>query len=139
MKKAFTSALTLAQWQLRAPLIVETDMLDYALAAILSMVTNDGVHPLAFLFRTFTALKLNYDVHDKELLAIYEAFRAWRHYLEGSSHPIDVITDHKNLKYFSTTKLLIRRQAQWSEYLTTFNMVIRFRPGRLGTKPNALT
>lgn len=139
LKKAFTSAPTLAQWKPGAPLIVETDASDYALAAILSMVTDDGVHPLAFLSRTFTAPELNYDVHDKELLAIYEAFRAWCHYLEGSSHPIDVITDHKNLEYFSTTKLLTRRQARWSEYLNAFNMVIRFRPGRLGTKPDALT
>lgn len=76
LKKAFTSAPTLMQWKPGAPLIVETDALDYALAAILSMVTDDGVHPLVFLSRTFTALELNYNVHNKELLAIYEAFRA---------------------------------------------------------------
>ena len=74
LKKAFTSAPTLAQWQPGAPLIVETDASDYALAAILSMVTEDGVHPLAFLSQTFSAAELNYDVHDKELLAIFEAF-----------------------------------------------------------------
>ena len=56
LKKAFTSAPTLAQWKPGAPLIVETDASDYALAAILSMVTNDGVHPLAFLSRTFSEL-----------------------------------------------------------------------------------
>ena len=47
--------------------------------------------------------------------------------------------DHKNLEYFSTTKVLTQRQAWWSEYLSQFNLVIRFRPGRLGTKPDALT
>jgi transposase InsO family protein len=82
---------------------------------------------------------LNYDVHDKELLAIFEAFRSWRHYLEGAPSQIDVVTDHKNLEYFATTKLLSRRQARWSEFLSAFNMVIRFRPGRLGAKPDALT
>jgi hypothetical protein len=82
---------------------------------------------------------LNYDTHDKELLAIHEAFRQWRHYLEGSPHPIDVVTDHKNLEYFATTKLLSRRQARWSEFLSAFNLVIRFRPGKLGTKPDSLT
>ena len=103
-------------------------------------VLPDGtVHPIAFHSRTLTATELNYDTHDKELLAIYEAFRTWRHYLEGSSTPIDVITDHKNLEYFSTTKLLTRRQARWSEYLNAFNLVIRFRPGKLGAKPDALT
>jgi RNase H-like domain found in reverse transcriptase len=54
----------------------------------------------------FTSPELNYDVRDKELLAIFEAFQRWQHYLEGSADPIDVVTDHKNLKYFSTTKLL---------------------------------
>ena len=115
------------------------DASDYALAAILSMVTDDGVHLLAFLSRTFTAPELNYNVYNKELLAIYEAFHAWRHCLEGSSHPIDVITDHKNLKYFSTTKLLTRRQARWSEFLSAFNFTVFYRPGRLGGKPDSLT
>ena len=87
----------------------------------------------------FTSPELNYDVHDKELLAIFEAFTQWRHYLEGSSTPIDIVTNHKNLEYFSTTKLLTRRQAQWSEYLAQLNLVIQFRPSKLGAKPDALT
>ena len=84
-------------------------------------------------------MELNYDTHDKELLAIFEAFQMWRHYLEGSHHKIDVVTDHRNLEYFSTTKVLSRQQARWSEFLSAFNMLIRFRPGKLGEKPDALT
>jgi len=119
---------------------METDASDYALAAILFIMTKDSeIHPIAFHSRTFSAPELNYDVHDKELLAIFEAFKIWRHYLEGSASPIDVVMDHKNLEYFSTTKILTCRQARWSEYLSQFNLVIRFRPGRLGTKPDALT
>ena len=72
-------------------------------------------------------------------LAIFEAFRVWRHFLEGSGIPIDVVTNHKNLKYFSTTKVLTCQQARWSEYLSSFNLVIRFCPGKLGTKPDSLT
>ena len=53
--------------------------------------------------------------------------------------PIDVVTDHQNLQYFSTTKILTRRQACWSEFLSAFNLVIRFHPGKLGTKPDVLT
>jgi RNase H-like domain found in reverse transcriptase len=86
---------------------VETDASDYALGAILSLFDEEGVlHPVAFHSRTFTGAKLNYNVHDKELLAIFEAFQRWQHYLEGSGSPIDVVTDHKNLEYFATTKLL---------------------------------
>ena len=65
---------------------------------------NGELHPVTFLSRTFTLAKLDYDVHDKELLAIYEAFKAWGHYCEGSTFSIDVITDHKNLEYFLTMK-----------------------------------
>ena len=140
LKNSFTTAPVLTHWRPDLPIIVETDASDYALAAILSVQeTNGDVHPVAFHSRTFSATELNYDVHDKELLAIFDAFKIWRHYLEGSTFPVDVVTDHKNLEYFSTTKILSRRQARWSEFLSGFNMVIRFRPGRLGTKPDALT
>jgi len=47
--------------------------------------------------------------------------------------------DHKNLEYFSTTKILIQRQAQWSKYLSQFNLVIRFHPGHLSTKLDTFT
>jgi len=140
LKKAFTTAPILTHWVPDRQIIIETDASDYALAAILSIFTDDDeIHPIAFHSRTFTTSELNYDTHDKELLAIFEAFKIWRHYLEGSTFPVDVVTDHKNLEYFATTKLLSRRQARWSEYLSRFNLVIRFRPGKLGTKPDALT
>jgi len=140
LKKVFTSAPILTHWIPNAQLIVETDASDYALAAILSIVNEDNeVHLVAFHSRTFTAAELNYDIYDKELLAIFEAFKIWRHYLEGQAYPIDVVMDHKNLEYFSTTKVLTQRQAQWSKYLSQFNLVIRFHPGRLGTKLDALT
>jgi hypothetical protein len=92
-----------------------------------------------FYSRTLTAPELNYDTHDKELLAIHEVFRHWRHYLEGTGTPVDVVMDHKNLEYFSTSKVLTRRQARWSEFLSQFNMVICFHPGHLGAKPDSLT
>jgi len=119
---------------------METDTLDYALAVIILMQTSEGeLHPIAFHSCTFTHAKLNYNVHNKELMAIFKAFKRWRHYLEGSSLPIDVVTDHKNLEYFGTTKLLTRREAHWSEYLSQFNLVIRFCLSKLGAKPDALT
>ena len=141
LKKVFTTAPVLTHWVPNTQIILETDASDYALTAILSIVSPDDseVHPIAFHSRTFTAPELNYDVHDKELLVIFEAFKIWRHYLEGPTSLIDVVTDHKNLEYFATTKLLTRRQVRWSEYLSQFNLVIHFRPSQLGSKPNALT
>ena len=108
LKKAFTSAPILTHWIPDAQLIVETDASDYALTAILSVVNEDNeVHPVAFHSHTFTAVELNYNTYDKELLAIFEAFKIWQYYLEGLAYPIDVVTDYKNLEYFSTTKILI--------------------------------
>ena len=140
LKDTFTSAPILHHFDPALPPIVETDASDYAVAGILSLRTDDGdIHPVAFYSRTLHGAELNYDTHDKELLAIFEAFKTWRHYLESPVHTIDVVTDHKNLEYFATTKTLSRRQARWSEYLSSFNMVVRFRPGKLGEKPDSLT
>ena len=119
---------------------METDASDYAVAGILSITCADGeLRPVAFYSWTLTAPELNYDTHDKELLAIFEAFWTRCHYLEGSATLVDVITDHKNLEYFSTSKVLTRRQAWWSEFLSSFNLVIHFRPRKLSAKPDALT
>jgi hypothetical protein len=81
----------------------------------------------------------NYKIYDKELLAIIRCFKQWRPELEGATHPIQVLSDHKNLQYFATTKQLSHRQARWSEYLSRFNFKITYRPGKDGEKPDALT
>jgi len=140
LKEEFTHAPVLTHWVPDAKVVVETDALDYALAAILSTYTPDGeLHPIAFHSHSFNPMELNYDTHDKELLTIFKGFKHWHQYLEGSRTLIDVVTDHKNLEYFATTKLLTRCQARWSEFLSQFNMVICFQPGKLGAKPDALT
>jgi len=139
LKEAFTSASTLVHWDLHSPMIMETDASDHALAAILSTQVNGNVHLIAFHSQVFHAIELNYDVHDKELLVIFEAFKKWWHYLEGTPTPVDVLTNHKNLVYFCKLKALSCHQARWSEFLAQFNLTIKFQPGRLGAKPDALT
>ena len=140
LKHAFTTAPILTHFIPDTPITVETDASDYTVASILSITCADGeLHPVAFYSQTLTAPELNYDTHNKELLAIFEAFKSWCHYLEGSASPVDVVTDHKNLEYFSTSKVLTCRQARWSEFLSQFNLVICFHPGKLGAKPDALT
>ena len=140
LKKAFITALVLMHWIPDTPIMLETDASDYTLAAILSIRTPDGnYYPVAFHSPTFKDTETNYNIHDKELMAIYDAFKCWHHYLEGASTPIDVVIDHRNLQYFSTMKVLSHRQARCSEYLSQFNMVICFCTRKLSTKPDALT
>jgi len=89
---------------------METDALDYALAEILSIVNKENeVHLVTFHSCTFTIAELNYDTYNEELLAIFEVFKIWQHYLEGLAYPIDIVMNHKNLEYFSTTRILIWR------------------------------
>ena len=73
-----------------------------------------------------TPAECNYEIYDKELLAIVKAFELWRPELEGraSDEKIKVITDYRNLEYYMSTKQLNRRQARWSEYLSRFNSEI---------------
>ena len=80
---------------------MKTNTLDYTLTAIFSIVNKENeVHLVAFHFHTFTIIELNYDTHDKKLLAIFKAFKIWRHYLEGLVYPIDVVIDYKTLSIF---------------------------------------
>ena len=128
LKDAFTTAPILTHFDPANPIVIETDRSDYAIAAILSQVTpsDNNLHPVAYHSRTMLPAELNYKIYYKELLAIHEAFKHWRTYLEGASHVILVMSDHKNLEYFTTTKVLTRRQARWSEYLVGFNYTIRY-------------
>src|SRR6201981_3166474 len=139
LKDAFTSTPILTHWLPDHPIIVEIDASDYTISSIISIRCEDGeICLVAFYSRMLTAPELNYDTHDKELLTIFEAFHSWCHYLEGSATLVDVVTDHKNLEYFTMTKLLPRRQARWLEFLSQFNLIVRFRPGKLGMKPDVL-
>ena len=81
----------------------------------------------------------NYEIYDKELLAIIRCFEEWRPDLEGTDLPVQVLTDHKSLEYFMTTKRLTRRQARWAEFLADYNFQITYRPGKQNDKADALT
>ena len=76
LKKAFTSAPVLTHWMPDIPITVKTNASDCVLTAVLSVMTPSGeLHPVAFHSRTFHTPECNYDVHDKELLTIYKAFK----------------------------------------------------------------
>jgi len=77
----------------------------------------------------------NYDIYDKEMLAVMRALEQWRHYLEGATHPVQVLTDHKNLEYFMTAQKLNRRQARWSVFLSRFDLNLQHRPGKSSANP----
>ena len=83
--------------------------------------------------------EFNYEIYNKEFLAIIKAFEMWKSELEGTQDPVQVIIDHKNLEYFMFSKFLNRRQARWSEFLSKFNSKIIYRPGSLNNKMDVFT
>jgi len=98
---------------------METNILEYALTAIfLIIIKKKEVHPVTFYSYTFRATKINYNIHNKELLMVFEAFYMQYYYLEESELPIAIIMNHKNPEYFSTTKILSYCQARWLESLS---------------------
>jgi len=80
----------------------------------------------------------NYEIHDKEMLAIIHTLEEWRHFLEGAQHLVEIWTDHKNLEYFMIAKKLNHRQACWSLYLACFDFKLAHHPGHSMGKPDAL-
>ncbi|KAG0156085.1 hypothetical protein PDIDSM_3261 [Penicillium digitatum] len=131
LKKAFTSAPVLKAFDWSKEIVLETDASDFVSAGVLSQYDDAGIlHPIAFFSKKHSAAECNYEKYGKELLAIIRCFEEWRPELEGTPSPVKVITDHRNLEYFTTTKLLNRRQARWSEFLSRFNFKITYRPGK---------
>jgi len=107
---------------------------------VLSQRDEEGrLHPVAFHSRKFTPAEINYEIHDKELLAVVDAFKHWRRYCEGATQQVQVFSDHQNLEYFTNTKVLNRRQARWAQELAGVDFRIYYRPGTQNGKPDALS
>jgi len=121
-------------------IVVETDASAFVSTAVLSQDDDEGtLHPVAFFSKKHSPAKCNYEIYDKELMAIAWAFEEWHAELQSVENPISVLTDHKNLEYFMTTKLLNRRQARWAQFFTQFNFKIIYRPEKAGAIPDSLT
>lgn len=88
--------------------MLETDISYFTLTAILSTYVGKKLYPITFYSRVSNPTEQNYNIHDKKLLVIFEAFKKWRHYLKGTSVPVNIVTDHKNLTYFCDSKNLTR-------------------------------
>jgi transposase InsO family protein len=122
------------------PFEVETDASDFALGGVLSQRDDNNVlRPVAFYSRQFTDAELNYEIYDKELLAIHACFKEWRHFLQGARHQVIVYCDHKNLAYYKDPQQLTRRQARWTLFFAEFDFTIHHRPGVDNTKADLLS
>nr|XP_033494296.1 uncharacterized protein LOC117264451 [Epinephelus lanceolatus] len=121
--------------------VVEIDASDTGVGAVLSQRSPEDqkIHPCAYFSRRLTPAETNYDVGNRELLAVVLALQEWRHWLEGSIHPFVVWTDHKNLSYLQSARRLNSCQAWWALFLGRFQFTLPHRPGSWNVKPDALS
>src|SRR6266498_247024 len=123
------------------PFQIKADRSNFATGTVLLQVSMDNRkwHLVTFMSKSLSPVEHNYEIHDKEMLAIIRALQEWRHFVEGTEHHFEIWTDHKNLEYFMAAKQLNRRQAQWSLYISHFDFLLHNRTGKSMGKPDALS
>ena len=140
LKERFTKEPVLAVPDLDKKMRMEVDVLDYATGGVLSMECKDRLwRPVAFLSKLLNEIERNYEIHDKEMLAIIRGLEVWRHLLEGVQFKFEIWTDHKNLEYFMKVQKLNRRQAKWALYLSQFDFILKHVAGAKMGKANGLS
>ena len=125
LRLAFTKAPILWHFDPECHIQIEIDALGYAIGSMLNQLASgtspDGIvtktdlgqwHSVAFFSRKMIPVKIQYEIHNGELLAIIEAFKTWHHYLKGCKHEVLVLTDHNNLRRFMDTKSQSSRQVR---------------------------
>ena len=140
LKKRFTEEPVLMMPDQTKPFQIESDASKYATGAVLTQLDCNGDrHPISFISKTLSPTERNYEIYDRELLAIIRALEEWRHYIQGSAHTTVVFSDHKNLTYYREAKKLNRRQARWSLYLSEFDLKLIHTPGHKMVQSDALS
>jgi hypothetical protein len=140
LKELFITAPILAHFDPDKLTILEADCSGYSLGACMSQFDDKGIlRPVAYFSRKLSPAESNYEIHDKELLAIVKSMDEWRGELSSTAKPFIVLSDHKNLRYFMTARKLSERQARWSLLLSQFRFKLEFRAGKKSQRPDALS
>jgi hypothetical protein len=158
-EKAF---LTLKQLMCMAPVLtqldfdkkfyLQTNALGYGMGAILSQEGGPDtltpaltkhhkpiLHPIAYYLATFTPMEQNYDIYDRELLAIMKALAHWWPYLGWTKVPFTIMTDHTNLQHWKSLQNLVWQVARWHMDLQEYDYEIQYIPGKENTPLDALS
>ena len=117
---------------------IKIDTSDQAVGAYLYQQADDKWHPVAYYSRKITQVEQNYNIHNKELLAVVNTLEHWRVYAESSSE-LTILTDHKNLTTFTITKKLNRQQVRWAELLEQHKFKILYTPRQDNRRADTLS
>ena len=139
LKELFTSYPILRNPNPTKRYILDTDASKYAVGAILSQDYPDGRHPVAYFSKSLLPAEKNYDIYDRELLAIIYAVKAFRYLLLGAQEKFLIRSDHENLKYFKSPQKITPRQARWQQFLQDYNFELIHFPGKSNTIADLLS
>jgi len=140
LKGIFTTRPLLVAPDLDKEFRVEADASNFATGGVLSIKCKDNKwRPVAYISKSLNETEQNYEIHDKEMLAVIRCLEAWRHFLEGAKGKFEIWSDHKNLEYFMSNQKLNRRQARWALYLSRFDFVLKHVPGSRMGKADGLS
>ena len=146
-QSAFSALLSLFQTapvlhlpDVGCPFVIMTDSSLLASGGVLMQWDGNGdLHPCAYLPQTFSPAERNYDIYDWELLAVIHTLDHWHYYLQGTAHPVTLLTNHKNLTYFRQPQKLSRHQACWMMFLQDFDLHFVHLPGSAMGPADALS
>ncbi|KAF8662351.1 hypothetical protein AX16_001183 [Volvariella volvacea WC 439] len=140
LKTLFLSKPILLAPDTNKPFLVETDASKVATEGVLKQQDSNGDwHPVAYLSQSLDPAQSNYQIYDRELLAIIRALQAWRQYLLGNQHTTTVYCNHRNLTYYREPQKLTPRQARWQLELSQFDVRLIHKPGKILIMADALS
>jgi RNase H-like domain found in reverse transcriptase/Reverse transcriptase (RNA-dependent DNA polymerase)/Integrase zinc binding domain/Chromo (CHRromatin Organisation MOdifier) domain len=146
LKTIMCSKPILRQPDYKAPFFLATDASAYGVGAVLSQ--EGGInprnqkpvqHPIAYYSATFIPAERNYDIYERELLAVLKSLEHWRPHLAATEKPVTVLTDHANLTFWKNPRKVNRRVARWFATLQDYNLRIKHVPGKLHAAPDMLS
>jgi hypothetical protein len=138
LKHALTTAPVLMAPDPRAPYLISTDASAFAIGGVLSQEQDGLERVVAYESRRLKPAERNYPTHDRELLAVMEVLRKWRHYIQNG-HQTKVYTDNIATKYILTKPTLMGRQKKWAEQLADYDVEFLHRAGKLNIAADALS
>jgi len=119
--------------------VLKTNASDFTVDTCLYQIEDEQQRLIAYWFKKLSEPEKRYEVHDKELLVIVKALQDWRPYLADTEKPIQIYTDHKNLRNFATMKQLNWQQVRWAKQLANYKFQIHYKKGNENDEADTLS
>ena len=113
LKKQFIIESILVIPDLDNKMRMEVNASDFITEGVLYIEYNDGKQrPVAYLQKLLNKTEINYEIHNKEMLAVIRRVENWRHLLKNTRFKFKIWTNYKNLEYFIKAQKLNKGQVR---------------------------